>query len=98
WIDWQALSYFQFNQSVGVVFSQANAAEVMRRANLVAPFELQRFARSAVGSTDNQRLVVGRIFHGDGTHASVSPTDLRRLCADPSLDIAFISGPPLSGH
>jgi hypothetical protein len=96
WIEWNAKSYFELTQAIGVMFSRTTAEEVMRRAALVRSFEIGRFSRVDGPLAINVDLMVQRIFETDVSAPAPTSTELRRLCDDPGLDIAMLHGAALS--
>ena len=96
WTDLHAKSYFSLIQAAGVMFSRATADEVIRRARIVHPFEARRYHRPSELLATNPKLMVERLFPGGTRDTTPSPDDLARLCGDPVLDLAMITGPRLS--
>jgi hypothetical protein len=95
WLDWRATSYYQIVQSVGVIFSRANALEVQRRAALVRPFEAARWQGFSDRLPSASKVVIDRMYALHDGVVAPTPADLKRLCADAELDIAILSGRPL---
>jgi hypothetical protein len=78
WFTLQRPSYLTVDQSSGVIFSSATAAEIRRRADVLRPIE-----------EPDWRLLSRRATHGGKFDARAQPLTKERLvqiCADPMLD------------
>jgi hypothetical protein len=88
WFDLGAQSYFS---AVVVIFGRDTAVETRRRASVVRPFELERYARSGRLPEVFQRMA-NYLFAGDGTTRPATVSDLRRLCrVDEGVDVAVLA-------
>ena len=90
WFDLGAKSYFNLAQLVGSIFSRETAVEARRRADIVRPFEIQRFASFAPRFMPGDRLIYQALFNpSEAVPPSIS--DLRRVCAEPEgVDVAIL--------
>jgi hypothetical protein len=92
WFTLQRPSYLTVDQSSGVVFSSATAAEIRRRSEVLRPIE-----------EPDWRLLTRRATHGARYDARALPLTKDRLvliCADPVLDFVVAQedvglGPPM---
>jgi hypothetical protein len=78
WFTLQRPSYLTVDQSSGVIFSSATAAEIRRRSEILRPIE-----------EPDWRLLTRRATHGANYDARALPLTKDRLvqiCADPVLD------------
>jgi hypothetical protein len=78
WFTLERPSYLTVDQSSGVIFSQATAAEIRRRSEVLLPLE-----------DPDWRLLSRRAGRGGKYDAHALPLTLERLekiCADPALD------------
>ena len=78
WFTLRRPSYISVNQSSGVIFSSATAAEIRRRSEVLRPIE-----------EPDWRLLSRRTTHGTRFDARALPLTknrLLRICADPALD------------
>lgn len=90
WVDLHAKSYFDWWQAGGFMFRREMAVEGQRRACLVAPFEMARFGKWERELSEGDKEVVARLFQTEFNTASLSKTDLTRLCQEPDLDYVLI--------
>jgi hypothetical protein len=77
WFTLQRPSYLTVDQSSGVIFSRATAAEIRRRSEVLSPIE-----------EPDWRLLSRRATHGGKFDAAALPLTrdrLMRICADPEL-------------
>lgn len=90
WFDLGAKSYFNLAQLVGSIFSRETAAEARRRADIVRPFEIQRFAPFAPRFMPADRLIYQALFTpSEAVPPSIS--DLRRVCDErEGVDVAIL--------
>ena len=78
WFTLQRPSYLTVDQSSGMIFSSATAAEIRRRSEVLLPME-----------EPDWRLLTRRMTHGarfDGQALPLSKDRLMQICADPALD------------
>ena len=78
WFTLQRPSYLSVDQSAGVIFSRATAAEIHRRSDILLPIE-----------EPDWRLLSRRATHGSRFDAAALPLTrdrLMRICADPELN------------
>jgi len=81
WFTLQRPSYLTVDQSSGVIFSSATAAEIRRRSEVLRPME-----------EPDWRLLTRRAIHGTKFDARALPLTkgrLVRICADPVLDFVI---------
>ena len=88
WMELKVSTYFHLTQVVGVLFSRNTAIEGVRRAALVAPFEVHRYEQEADFQPQIVRLMVTRLF--GATPGVPTLAALKRLCADGGVDYAVL--------
>jgi hypothetical protein len=86
WVDLKALSYCHPYQVGGIVFSEPTSHEAARRIERTAPFEFHRSLMERELVTESQIEWGAAYWRVDRDHRTPTEADLRKLCADPSVD------------
>ena len=82
WFDLGVNSYFDLSQVAGVIFSRHTALEVVRRGDLVRPFEVDRYRRLQRFAAPALRVTMNHLFHPEPDTPAPTRADLVRLCRD----------------
>jgi hypothetical protein len=91
WFDFNAHSYLDWAQVVGVMFSRETAVEARRRALIVRPFELERYWKIQSVLNDTERFMADYLFRPDLKTPSLDVTDLVRVCArEEGVDVVVL--------
>ena len=86
WLDLRAQCYFDWWQAGNYMFRRDMAMEGRRRAQLVAPFALNRYHQFEDQLSPGSKEAIGRFFQTDFHCGPLGPNDFARLCQEPGLD------------
>ena len=90
WIDVKATSYFSILQTAGVMFNRRTAAEIDRRIDRIAKFEMAAQRRDALFLDDAKKIGMANLFRIPFDSPAPTADDLIRLCQEPGLDFVAI--------
>ncbi len=90
WVDMRAKSYFDWAQIVGVLFNRRTAMEGHRRAQIVAPFEIDRIQEAIDFMPDSVKRWNRAVYQADLDRPPPGLQDLERLCREGGLDYAVL--------